>query len=173
MTTHLIGARAVIAAAHEVDVPVVAGGKAFGPAGAWASAAGADAYVGSLRDVADIVERWTEEPPTVGPVATLPAKLQELLVNRSSILTTVESTLGEEDRRLSGEAGLLLGAIEVALLTGDDGAIDDMLTWQDAMLRAHGLDSSLVADAVEEALVGRSEEAGAALARARARSVAD
>lgn len=168
MTTHLMGAREVIAAAHEVGVPVVVGGKAFGPDGSWSGAVGADAYVGSLREVAEVVERWAREgAPDIGPGRPLPAGLEQLLANRSSILAGVESRLGDDGARLEGEAGLLLSSIETALLTGDDSAIGDMLAWQDEMLRAHGLDAAVVADALAEMLAGVSDEAAASLSRAR------
>ncbi|HEU4320638.1 MAG TPA: cobalamin-dependent protein [Acidimicrobiia bacterium] len=168
MTTHLVGAREVIAAAHEVGVPVVAGGKAFGPDGAWATAVGADAYVGSLREVADVVERWAEDAGTdLEPVPPVPPGLKALVAGRSAVLAEVESALGEEGARALGEAGLLLSSIEGALLTGDDTVIADMLAWQSEMSRAHGFDASAVADAVAAALEGVSEEAAAAFSRAR------
>lgn len=168
MTTHLVGAREVIAAAHEVGVPVVAGGKAFGPNGAWATAVGADAYVGSLREVADVVEKWVEEgSPELESGRPVPPGLGGLVASRSAVLAEVESAIGEEGARVLGDAGLLLSSIEGALLTGDDAVIADMLAWQAEMSRAHGFDASAVADAVAAALEGVSEDATAALSRAR------
>ena len=58
MTTHLIGALAVINAAHSVGVPVLAGGKAFGPDGEWAQTLGADRWVRSLDEVAPTLDEW-------------------------------------------------------------------------------------------------------------------
>jgi len=168
MATHLVQARESIGAAHAAGVPVVVGGKGFGPAGSWSAVVGADAYVGSLRDVPGVVERWIRDgKPEIGPESPVPLGLRELLSHRSAILARAGSTLGEDDVRLSGEAGLLLGSIETALLTGDDSAIGDMLSWQGDMLRTHGLDGSAVADAVAGALAGVSEEALAALSRVR------
>ena len=169
MTTHLMGAREVIVAAHEVGVPVVAGGKAFGADGAWANAVGADAYVGSLREVADIVERWAEEGrPELESEGPVPPGLRGLMASRSVVLAEVELAMGEEGPRVLGDAGLLLSSIEGALLVGDDTIISDMLAWQADMSRAHGFDATAVADAVAAALESVSEAAAAALSRARA-----
>ncbi len=168
MSTHLLGARRSVSAAHEVGIPVVVGGKAFGPTGSWSSAVGADAYVASLRDVAEVVERWTGEgKPEIEPVPAMPAGLEDFLANRTGIVASIESTIREEHPRLEGEAGLLLSAIEAALLTGDDTAIVEMLRWQEEMMAARGVDVSVVADVVAGALNDLSEEAAAALARAR------
>lgn len=170
MTTHLLGARAVIAAAHDVGVPVLVGGKAFGSDGQLAETIGADAYVGSLRDVAPIVEEWVNGGAPQGePVAELSPELARLLAARSAILARAEAGLDPKAARLRDEAGLLLGAIEGALLTGDDQTIVDMLEWQENSLGAYGIEGSVVADALASPLAEFSDEASAALARARER----
>jgi methanogenic corrinoid protein MtbC1 len=168
MTTHLLGARAVIAAAHDVGVPVLVGGKAFGEDGEWSAAVGADAYVGALRDVAGIVDSWVKDAsPEVKPVGELSPGLERLLTSRPSILAEAEAALPADPRRLRDEAALLLGAIEGALLTGDDRIVADMLEWQEKSLRAYGLDGSMVVEAVAPALAEASDEGSAALQRAR------
>ena len=168
MTTHLVGARAVIAAAHEVAVPVVVGGKGVGEQGEWSAAIGADAYVGSLRDVAGTVDRWVKEgSPQVEAVEELSQDLIQLQAARAAILAGAETGFDPGSRRLKDEARLLLGAIEGAMLTGDDQLVVDMLKWQAESLGAHGLDGSVVADALARSLAERSEEGSAVLARAR------
>lgn len=166
MTTHLLGARALVAAAHEVGVPVLVGGKAFGDEGRWAGAVGADAYVASLCDVAGVVDSWVnEKSPQLSSVGDLSPGLERLLVSSSVILARTEPSL--DTPRLRDEASLLLGAIEGALLTGDDQIIVEMLDWQEKSLEAHGLDGSVVVAALAPPLAEVSEEGSAALTRAR------
>lgn len=166
MTTHLLGARSVVAAAHEVGVPVLVGGKAFGSDGQWAEAVGADAYVGSLRDVAGVVDTWVgDDRPEIKPVGELSPELKRLLASRSAILANAEQSL--EGPRLRDEASLLLGAIESALLTGDDQVAVDMLDWQEKTLEAYGLDGTAVVEALAPPLAELSDEASAVLTRVR------
>ena len=166
MTTHLLGARAVVAAAHEVGVPVLVGGKAFGSQGQWSRAVGADAYVGSLRDVAGIVDTWARDgSPRIRRVGELSPGLERLVGARSAILARAEESL--EAPRLRAEASLLFGAIEGALLTGDDQIVVEMLDWQDKTLRAYGLDGSAVVEALAGPLAELSDVGSAALTRGR------
>lgn len=166
MTTHLLGARAVVAAAHEVGVPVLVGGKGLGGDGQWSEAVGADAYVGSLRDVAGIVDTWVRDGrPQIKRVGELSPGLKRLMAARSAILAGAELSL--EAPRLRDEVSLLLGAIEGALLTGDDQVAGDMLDWQEKTLAAHGLDGSAVVEALASPLAELSDEGHAVLARVR------
>lgn len=166
MTTHLLGARAVVAAAHDANVPVLVGGKAFGNEGQWSGAVGADAWVPSLRDVAGLVESWVNEgSPLITPVGALPPALERLVASRSAILARAGAAL--DASRLEDEAALLLGAIEGALLTGDGRMVVDMLDWQEKYLSAHGLDASVVADALAAPLAELSDEGSAVLTRVR------
>lgn len=168
MTTHLVGARAVIAAAHDVGVPVLVGGKGLGEGGKWSEAVEADGYVESLRDVAGIVDDWVNKgSPQIEPVGELSPELTRLLAARPAILAGAEAGLDPNSTRQRDEASLLLGAIEGALLAGDDQIIVDMLEWQEDSLGAYGLDGTVVADALAPPLAELSGEASAALARAR------
>lgn len=167
MTTHLLGARAVVAAAHEVGVPVLVGGKGLGSDGQWSEAVGADAYVGSLRDVAGIVSTWVRDGrPQIKRVGELSPGLERLMAARSAILAGAQQSL--DAPRLRDEVSLLLGAIESALLTGDDQVAVDMLGWQEMTLAAHGLDGSAVVEALASPLAELSDEGSAVLTRVRA-----
>jgi methanogenic corrinoid protein MtbC1 len=172
MTTHLLGARAVVAAAHDVGVPVLVGGKAFGSEGQWAEAVGADAFVPSLREVAGVVDLWVNQGgPEISPVRDLSPDLERLVGSRMAILARAEA--GFETPRLKDEAALLLGAIEGALLTGDDQIVIDMLEWQEKSLAAHGLEASVVADALASPLAEFSDEGSGVLTRTRGFRPAD
>ncbi len=172
ISIHLLGARAVIQAAHEVGVPVVVGGKAFGSDGRWAPAVGADAWVDSLSKVHDVVEGWAEGAPPVNEASPIPEPLRHLLAARASIAAAAEAELakdadGSADQRTKDEIRLLLAAVESGLLTGDQGLVAEMLQWQESILQTHGFDASSVARAAQTALHAASPEGAALLAGAR------
>ena len=171
MSTHLLGARSVVEAAHAAGVPVLVGGKAFGPDGAWSAAVGADGWVASLREVEDVVERWVESPPELRDVPDLTEALVSLRENRSTIVAQADRALGaDSDGRLGMEVRLLLAAVEASLLTGDDRVAGQMLAWQETSLTAHGLDPAKVIGALEGPLAEHSPEGGEVLARTADRS---
>jgi methanogenic corrinoid protein MtbC1 len=175
MTIHLLGARAVIEAAHSVGVPVVAGGKAFGDDGAWAEAVGADAWVGSLRDVSDAVDQLIgRDDTTLREPVSVTQDLKDLIAIRSALLAEAEDELagtsdGPVSKRLRDELELLLSAVEGALLTNDDKVVTDMLAWQQNALQAHDYDGSVVAEALQIALDASETTAGDLLSRTRER----
>ena len=171
MTIHLLGARAVVQAAHDVGVPALVGGKAFGVAGEWAAAVGADAWVAKPGEAAEVVERWSGGAPPLAVPPPLPPGLEELIAVRSSILAKAEAELasshgGAIPRRLTDELRLLLAAVEGALLTGDTRVLVDMLDWQETALAAHGFDSGPVVGALQAALDASSTDGGRLLAGA-------
>lgn len=173
MTTHLLGARSAVLAAHHVGVPVVVGGKAFGSEGKWSGSVGADAWVGSLREVSDVIATWVvDKPGELGEVPPVADELADLQAVRSTVVAAAEADLAHQpnDRhpdRLKDEIRLLLGCIEGAMLTGDDDIVVDMLGWQQSSLAARGLDGGSVATALQTALDASSAEGGAVLERAR------
>lgn len=174
MTIHLLGARAVVQAAHDVGAPAVVGGKAFGPEGQWAAAVGADAWVGSLREVAGVVDGWVDRAPELVQAPALPEGVEDLISVRSAILSEAEAELagridGPVPRRLSDELWVLLANVESALLTDDDRIIADMLDWQEASLPAHGFDPSLVLEALQASLDASATMGGAVLSGVRSR----
>lgn len=169
MTSQLLGARSVIDAAHAAGVPVLVGGKAFGEGGTWASTVGADAWVGNLRDVYQTIESWVDEgAPQLATATEISKDLANLIDHRGTVLARADQALGVSAHpRLKDEAGLLLSAVEAALLTGDDQVTVDMLDWQEATLMSHDLDPTAVLHAVQAALDDLSEAGRLAFSRAQ------
>ncbi len=173
MTTHLIGAREVVEAAHRADVPVIVGGKGVGAHGEWAEAVGADAWVGSMREVADVVEGWVSG--SRGDLTATPPlgdELADLLAVRSAVVAEAEAELAGIrpeglTPRSKDELRILLASVEGALLTGDDRVAVDMLRWQQGSLPTQGLDADSIAGSLMTALESASEEAAAVLERSR------
>lgn len=81
--------------------------------------------------------------------------------------TKTSCTVSSASVSLRSTRSAIDGAIEGALLTGDDQIIVDMLDWQEKSLEAHGLDGSVVVEALAPPLAELSDEGSAALTRAR------
>jgi MerR family transcriptional regulator, light-induced transcriptional regulator len=173
MANHLPGARAVIRASHSAGVPVIVGGAAFGATGDRAAVLGADAWVNTGREIPQTLASWDPDPGVAEAGAAEPsADLLSLMSRRASVTAAAQQALpaarsGDGDPRLNGEITLLLGAVEAALLVGDDRVLVDMLRWQEDTLTAHGYDAArAVAEAVRGALETHSAAGHEALTRA-------
>ena len=171
MSTHLLGARSVVEAAHAAGVPVLVGGKAFGPNGTWSAAVGADRWVASLREVEGVVEGWAESPPELKDVPAISEDLAALRENRSIVAALADKALGAESAgRLGMEVRLLIAAVEGSMLTGDDHLVEQMLDWQRTSLTAHGHDPEKVVEALEGPLADHSPAGSEVLTRVAARA---
>ncbi len=176
MSSHLLGARSVIAAAHAVGVPVLVGGNAFGVDGRWAATVGADAWVGLLEDVVSGLEAWQlSDRVDLAEGVEFPPELAELRASRTAVLADAEGALpsgvdGAIDARLKDEVGTLLSAVEAAMLVDDDDVLVDMLTWQASTLRAYGYSSNAAASPLRDAL-GVLSNSGAERLTSAGRSV--
>lgn len=158
MTSHLVGARESIRAGHAVGVPVLVGGNGFGESGAWASSVGADAWAPNPRQVPEMLDSWRPDPVTAEAGAMEPSReLTEVSARRADIIALALGNLSTRsvanDSRAHDELSILLGAVEAALLVGDDRPVLDMLAWQEATLAAHRLPlAEAIADALREAV---------------------
>ena len=137
--TLLPGARACVEASHGVGVPVLAGGKGFGPDGVWAYAVGADSWVASPREVVDVLGSW--EPDTEAAelvVPPPPADLDLIERHRSEVVAAALGHLEAPPHRLRDEIDLLLAAVQAALLVDDPVLLSQFTRWQTSVLSAHG-----------------------------------
>lgn len=148
MANHLLGARRVISESHRVGVPVLVGGRGFGPDSARASALGADGWAGEARAVASILENWHPDIEASERQARDPSPgLIDLVARRGEVISAAGSSLRQQmpldpDSRLIDELGILLGAIEASMLLEDESILQEVLAWQKAILRAHGYATS-------------------------------
>ncbi len=147
MAMHLPAARAAIRASHEVGVPVIVGGRAFGEVGRWASTLGADAWVASPRDVAAVFESWNPDPILAESQAHGPSgDLEALSRSRPMVLAgsysdVVQAVSNGDGGLLLSQLKVLLGAVEGAMLVEDPDPLVDTLRWQRDTLAAHGLEA--------------------------------
>ena len=146
MTSHLLGARAVIVESHSVGVPVLAGGKGFGPDGVWASRVGADTWVSSGRKAHEVLSSWQPDPSAAEASAKDPDEhLQSVLGQRNSILASAESHFTASSEKpvppvLRTELALALDTASAAMLVDDRKVLDDFVSWQQQTLAARGFD---------------------------------
>mgnify|MGYP001823964611 CR=1 FL=1 len=166
MANHLPGARASIAAAHRAGVPVLAGGRGFGPDGRWARAVGADAWARHPREIEAILAAGVPSPGDLPPPADDAAAA--LADRREALLAAAVTELGTAaTARLRRELALLFDSVVAAVLVGDAAIVGDTVAWQAAMLDAqgHGAEAGgRLTEALQSALAGRDPEAAALLA---------
>lgn len=173
IATNLLGARDGIRESHDAGVPVLVGGRAFGPEGAWAGELGADAWVPDPRQVPETLETWQPDPSRAEAEARNPSSdLLDLVSRRAAIIGRAQEEFenrvdGQRDPRLAETLSLLLGAVEASLLVGQATVAAEHLKWQSATLSAHGWDvSEVLVDSMVRALHEESLSAAAILSRA-------
>lgn len=160
MTGHLLGARSVIASAHEAGVPVVVGGKAFGPNGRWATSIGADAWVPSPRDLVDIIDDWAGTAAVqLSHTPPVPEDVSRLAADRLKIIARAEATLRQNPGLLPrssvrDDLNILQGAVEASLLVGDEEILVEAIQWLRSRSAVSGNDDAAVTSALLEALSG-------------------
>jgi methanogenic corrinoid protein MtbC1 len=177
LPSHLIGARAAIKASHEAGVPVVVGGRGFGPEGEWAPVLGADAWVGSPRDVPETLDTWNPDPAQSEARALDASEdLIELVNRRLSVIASAQSQFEavngkHPDRRATAELDHLFNAVIASMLVDDPELLSRELTWHKEMLDAHGsVDAGQLSTALVGALNGVSPSATALMRTALSRT---
>lgn len=146
MTSQLPGARKIIKESHAAGVPVVVGGKGFGHEGEWAGAMGADAWVGSLEEVALTLESWSPDLPAAEKNAKdIDDVLESLIDSWPAIVGNARAQMGTDEidprnrARVLSEIGLALDAVISSMLVEDNRVLRSMLKWQRETLVNHGL----------------------------------
>jgi methanogenic corrinoid protein MtbC1 len=134
MPTNLLGAARSIAAAHDAGVPVIAGGRAFGPGPDRAHALGADAWATDAGSLLGPV------PPLRGARFTVPTEALlldavsdqsiELAYERVTASFSGESPLASHGQTCTREDLRSMARFTgAAILTGDDTVLAEYLDW--------------------------------------------
>jgi methanogenic corrinoid protein MtbC1 len=157
------GAQRSVQAAQSVDVPVLVGGRAFGPDDLRARRVGADGWAPDPVAAAQLLAGWRQQPPGVGerPVGMRDAEPLELEAARPEL---VEATIGElflrfpplagysetQLARTREDLGYILQFLEAALLTDDPRLfLDEFLPWLTGVLTSRGLPAGVVTVGLE------------------------
>jgi methanogenic corrinoid protein MtbC1 len=157
------GALRSVQAAQAEGVPVLVGGRAFGPDDLRARRLGADGWAPDADAAGRLLGEWRRQPPAVGkrPAGMRDAEPLELEAARSEL---VEAAMGElflrfpplagysegQLARTREDLGYILQFLEAALLTDDPRLfLDEFLPWLTGVLTSRGLPAAVVAVGLE------------------------
>jgi methanogenic corrinoid protein MtbC1 len=146
---HLPGARRSIGAAHQVGVPVVAGGAAFGTTPARALAVGADAWATSIEEAHRAARAWSGGPPPLARprddraqlalAADRPVVVEEAMADLAVHLPEMAAYSPAQLRKAREDLDYIVRFVESALLTGDDTIVAEFVSWLVPLLDARGV----------------------------------
>jgi methylmalonyl-CoA mutase cobalamin-binding subunit len=169
ISTALAGAACSIAAAHELAVPVLGGGRALATQDR-ATRLGVDALAHVPGDAVQILRAWELSGP--GHLAAAPGPVPEhaALVSRGNALVTTAietSAIGDTPApALAEELQRVLQVVESALLVEEPALIEEHVQWLRATGPAHGFERSYIDAALAglaNAMNGDLQRAGTAL----------
>jgi len=157
------GAHRSIQAAQAAGVPVLVGGRAFGPDELRARRLGADGWAPDPAAAARLLADWRDQPPVVGqrPAAMPDPEPLELEAARAELVEAATSALFLRFPPLAGysqtqltrtreDLGYILQFLEAALLTDDPRLfLDEFLPWLTGVLTARGLPAGVVSVGLE------------------------
>ena len=151
---HLPGARRSIVAAHEVGVPVVAGGAGFGTTPARALAIGADAWAASIEAAHRAASAWAGRPPPMASprddreqlalAADRPVIVEEAMADLSVHFPEVVAYSPWQLKKAREDLDYIVRFVEAALLTGDDTVVVEFVSWLVPLLSARGVPPRVV-----------------------------
>lgn len=151
------GVARLINAAHEIGVPVIVGGRAFGDDDRRAARLGADAWATGASDAAETLADWHAHRPQIG---SEPVRLDETALHMfaaSSALAT--AALGDltaspspildldadQVTHLHENLVFVVQFLAAARLVADDSIFEHFLVWLDELFRTRGLAPEVLA----------------------------
>jgi methanogenic corrinoid protein MtbC1 len=157
------GALRSVQAAQSADVPVLVGGRAFGPDELRARRLGADGWAPDAGGAARLLGGWRQQRPAAGkrPAGMRDAEPLELEASRPELVEAAMSELFLRFPALAGysqaqlartreDLGYILQFLEAALLTDDPRIfLDEFLPWLTGVLTSRGLPAAVVAVGLE------------------------
>jgi len=153
----LPGAVRSIAAAHDVGVPVLAGGRAFGHSSRRAVTVGADAWAGDASSAAGVFTEWLRAAPQLAQPDVDLGTWQQLELVRPSLVSeslrrlseTVPASAAFDARQLAPtreDFNYIVEFVGVSVLVRDPDLLMESLAWLDEVLQARGLPPSGLVD---------------------------
>jgi methanogenic corrinoid protein MtbC1 len=149
ISTRLPRAHAAITACRTVGVPVIAGGRGFGPGGVWAQTLGADAWATDAEDaVARLATNWPpamsdpQEAAFLGSeeytfVATQRGSLISTAMRRLAIAYPPMASYDQRQTDATAEdMGHIVDFLAAALYVDDDHVFTDFVDWTIGVLQA-------------------------------------
>ena len=152
VSIHLPGALRSIEAGHRAGVPVVAGGRGFGPDGQRAMRLGADAWAAGIDDLSDLLDRW-ERYATPAVIATAAGIGDEHLRLQAAAGAVVARSLRAlRVRGLEPSATnvtYLVQALVAATLTDDVRLLTEAVAWLTDFLATRGFPANAAGAMIE------------------------
>ncbi|MEU3862434.1 B12-binding domain-containing protein [Streptomyces sp. NPDC028722] len=157
LPTHLPTAHMAITACQAVGVPVLAGGRAFGPGGRYARALGADRWAADARGAADVLADGLPRPaPTAvrQAVDDLPhladqeytmvvhsrgGLVKQALTDLEDRFPAVRAYTDAQRERTAEDVAHIVDFLATALYVDDPEVFTAFLTWTAGILRARGV----------------------------------
>jgi len=154
----LPGAVRSIAAAHDVGVPVLAGGRAFGHSSRRAVTVGADAWAGDASSAAGVFTEWLRAAPQLAQPDVDLGTWQQLELVRPSLVSeslrrlseTVPASTAFDARQACTREDFnsIVEFVGVSVLVRDPDLLMEFLAWLDEVLQARGLPPSVLVDSL-------------------------
>ncbi|WP_306212537.1 cobalamin B12-binding domain-containing protein [Actinoplanes sp. RD1] len=150
--TRLPRAHAAITACRSVGVPVIAGGRGFGPDGRWAHRLGADAWAATADEaVTRLAHKWP--PPLTDPfeaaflgddeytyVVRHRGELVQTALTRLAAAYPAMSAYDQRQHDATAEdVGHIADFLAASLYVGDEAVFTDFVEWTQAVLRARSV----------------------------------
>jgi methanogenic corrinoid protein MtbC1 len=139
----LASAARSVAAAHDIGVPVIAGGRALTAEG-FAERVGIDAHAQTARDAVQTLRAWEQQPPELLASAPEPVPEMEVLERSAPALVTAALASVPDGPRgsldMAEELRRLLRVVEGALLLEEPRLVVDHVEWLRATGPAHGVE---------------------------------
>lgn len=155
----LVGAARAIDAAHDVGVPVLVGGAAFGRDDARALRLGAEAWAPTVKAATGVLDGWANRPPALSSNRALSDDYIALEAGLHEIRAAALETLRRNDLRRRDDLAdlapiherldLLLDHLGAAVLVDDVAVLLDFLSSRAAFLRARDEPSDRLVKGVE------------------------
>jgi methanogenic corrinoid protein MtbC1 len=157
------GAQRSVQAAQSEGLPVLVGGRGFGPDDLRARQLGADGWAPDPVAAAHLLGSWRRQPPAVGkrPAGMRDTERLELEAARPELVEAAMSELFVRFPPLAGysetqlartreDLGYILQFVEAAMLTNDPRIfLDEFLPWLTRVLTSRGLPAGVVAIGLE------------------------
>lgn len=148
LATRLPGAHAAISACQAAGVPVIAGGRGFGPGGRYAERLGADAWAAGAEEAA--VRLAADLPPPRRPASLDADEYTYVIGRRPALIGTAMGRLAAghppvrdyDQRQLDATAddmGHIVDFLAAALYVGETPIFTDFVVWTRGVLAARGV----------------------------------
>ncbi|MET9227854.1 cobalamin-dependent protein [Lentzea sp. NPDC003310] len=161
IATRLPAAHATMTACQATGVPVMVGGAAFGPDGAYARKFGANAWAADARSAADMLVSQTIPRPSAPhqPIDDLPhlADQEYTYVSRNArdlvrtvyrdleaVLPIMKSYSDEQRQRTAEDLAHIVEFLATSLYVDDDSLFLSFLSWTGDVLDARGVPSRVL-----------------------------